>query len=159
MKGNEKLLKVLNELLADELTAINQYMVHSEMCDNWGYGKLHQSIEKKAVDEMHHAEQLIARLLFLEGKPVVSKLNPIKIGATVPEMVNNDMKAEIGAIRSYNDAIALARQVGDQATADLLVQILKDEEGHEDWAEAQRDQITQMGLENYLANQTVGAAG
>ena len=159
MKGNEKLLKVLNELLADELSAINQYMVHSEMCDNWGYGKLHKSIEKRAVDEMHHAEQLIARLLFLEGKPVVSKLNPIKIGATVPEMVNNDMKAEIGAIRSYNDAITLARQVDDEATANLLTQILKDEEDHEDWAEAQRDQITQMGLENYLANQTEGAAG
>ena len=159
MKGNEKVLKVLNELLADELTAINQYMVHSEMCDNWGYGKLHKSIEKRAVDEMHHAEQLIARLLFLEGKPVVSKLNPIKIGATVPEMVNNDMKAEIGAIRSYNDAITLARQVDDEATANLLTQILKDEEDHEDWAEAQRDQITQMGLENYLANQTEGAAG
>ena len=159
MKGNEKLLKVLNELLADELSAINQYMVHSEMCDNWGYGKLHKSIEKRAVDEMHHAEQLIARLLFLEGKPVVSKLNPIKIGATVPEMVNNDMKAEIGAIRSYNDAITLARQVDDEATADLLTQILRDEERHEDWAEAQRDQIAQMGLENYLANQTEGAAG
>ncbi len=153
MKGNEKVLRVLNQLLADELTAISQYMVHSEMCDNWGYGKLHEAIEKTAVDEMHHAETLIGRILFLEGKPVVSKLNPMKIGATVPEMVGNDQKGEQGAIHAYNAAIALAREVEDEGSAELLLKILKDEERHEDWGEAQRDQIAQMGLENYLANQ------
>jgi bacterioferritin len=158
MKGNEKLLKVLNQLLADELTAISQYMVHSEMCDNWGYEKLHKAIEKQAVDEMHHAEWLIRRILFLEGTPVVAKLNPMKIGKTVLEMVTQDQEAELGAVRAYNAAIALAREVSDQATADLLAQILKMEEGHVDWAEMQRDQIKQMGLENYLANQTAGAA-
>ena len=159
MKGNEKLLKVLNQLLADELTAISQYMVHSEMCDNWGYDKLHKAIEKQATDEMHHAEWLIRRIIFLDGTPVVSKLNPIRIGRTVPEMVTNDQRDELSAVRAYNDAIALAREVGDQASGDLLTDILKMEEGHEDWAEMQRAQIEQMGLENYLTNQTMGAAG
>jgi len=158
MKGNEKLIKVLNQLLADELTAISQYMVHSEMCDNWGYEKLHKAIEKQAVDEMHHAEWLIRRILFLEGTPVVAKLNPMKIGKTVLEMVTQDQEAELGAVRAYNAAIALAGEVSDQATADLLTDILKMEEGHVDWAEMQRDQIKQMGLENYLSNQTAGAA-
>jgi len=158
MKGNEKLLAVLNQLLADELTAISQYMVHSEMCDNWGYDKLHQAIEKQARDEMHHAEWLIRRIIFLEGTPAVARLNPIKIGQSVPDMVGNDQIAEESAVQAYNAAIDLARQVADQATADLLVQILKAEEGHADWAEMQRTQIEQMGLANYLANQTAGAA-
>ena len=154
MKGNKKLVAVLNSLLADELSAISQYMVHSEMCDNWGYGKLHVNIEKQAKEEMHHAEWLIQRILFLEGAPVVSKLNPIKIGANVSEIVNNDQEAELGAIRAYNSGIARAGEVGDQATADLLTNILKMEEGHVDWDETQRTQIEQIGLENYLANQS-----
>ena len=159
MQGNDKVLAALNQLLADELTAISQYMVHSEMCDNWGYDKLHQAIEHQARDEMHHAEWLIRRILFLEGTPVVSKLNPIRIGQTVLAIVSNDQEDELGAIRAYNSAIGLAREVADQATADLLTQILKMEEGHVDWAEIQRTQIEQMGIENYLANQTGGAAG
>ena len=158
MKGNDKLIATLNNLLADELTAISQYMVHSEMCDNWGYDKLHKAIEKQAKDEMHHAEWLIQRILFLEGIPVVSKLNPLKIGKTVVDMVTVDQEAEIGAIRAYNAAIVLAGEVGDQSTADLLTDILKMEEGHVDWAEMQRAQIEQMGLQNYLTNQTEGAA-
>ena len=153
MKGNEKLIKTLNDLLADELTAISQYMVHSEMCDNWGYGKLHKAIEKQAIDEMHHAEWLISRILFLEGMPVVSKLNEMKIGKTVLEMLTNDENAELGAIQAYNAGIALASEVGDESTGDLLTTILKMEEGHHDWATKQRTQIEQMGLENYLSNQ------
>lgn len=153
MKGNEKLIKTLNDLLADELTAISQYMVHSEMCDNWGYGKLHKAIEKQAIDEMHHAEWLISRILFLEGMPVVSKLNEMKIGKTVLEMLTNDENAELGAIQAYNTGIALASEVGDESTGDLLTTILKMEEGHHDWAKKQRTQIEQMGLENYLSNQ------
>ena len=158
MKGNKKLIDTLNRLLSDELTAISQYMVHSEMCDNWGYDKLHKAIEKQAMDEMHHAEWLIKRILFLEGTPAVSKLNPIKIGKTITEIVGNDQDAELDAVRSYNSAIALARDVSDQATADLLAQILKMEEGHVDWAEIQRTQIEQMGMETYLGKQTQGAA-
>lgn len=159
MKGNDKLIAKLNELLADELTAISQYMVHSEVCEHWGYEKLHKAIEKQAKDEMHHAEWLIQRILFLEGMPVVSKLNPMKIGKTVLEMVSADQEAEVGAIRAYNAGIALAGEVADEATADLLTEILKMEEGHADWAETQRAQIEQMGLQNYLANQTGGATG
>jgi bacterioferritin len=158
MKGNEKLLTVLNQLLADELTAINQYMVHSEMCENWGYNKLHMDIRKQAMDEMHHAEWLIERLIFFEGTPTVSKLNPIKIGKTVSEMIKNDKSDELDAVRSYNEAIKLARAVDDQGTVDLLSRILKMEEGHVDWAEIQRAQIEQMGMENYLGNQTEGTA-
>lgn len=158
MKGNERVLAALNELLADELTAISQYMVHSEMLANWGFEKLHEAKEHQAVDEMHHAEWLIARILFLEGTPIVSKLNPMRIGAGIKEMITNDQAAEVGAIRSYNDAITLGHEVKDQGSVDLLMKILADEERHEDWAEAQLDQIGQMGFENYLTNQTKGAA-
>ena len=153
MKGNEKLIGTLNELLADELTAISQYMVHSEMCDLWGYEALHKAIEGQAIDEMHHAEWLIGRILFLEGMPVVSKLRPMKIGSTVNEIIVGDEEAELEAVKAYNAGIALAGEVGDEATADLLVTILKMEEGHVDWAEKQRAQIAQMGVEVYLANQ------
>ena len=159
MKGSKKLLLVLNSLLADELTAVNQYMVHSEMCENWGYNKLHTAIRKQAMDEMHHAEWLIERIIFFEGAPTVSKLNPIKIGKTVSEMISNDDKDELEAVRAYNEAIKLAREVDDQGSVDLLTKILKMEEGHVDWAEMQRAQIEQMGLENYLVNQTDGSAG
>jgi bacterioferritin len=156
MKGNKKLLTVLNSLLADELTAINQYMVHSEMCENWGYGKLHMAIRKQAMDEMRHAEWLIERIIFFEGSPTVSKLNTIKIGKTVAEMISNDNDDELEAVQVYNDAIKLAHEVDDEGTVDLLTRILKMEEGHIDWAEIQRAQIEQMGMENYLVNQTEG---
>ncbi len=158
MKGNDRLLEDLNQLLADELTAINQYMVHSEVCDNWGYYKLHEAIEKQAFDEMHHAEWLIQRIIFLEGAPIVSRLNSMKIGQSVLEMIGNDQEAELVAVRAYNSAIRLAHEVEDQATVDLLTKILKMEEGHVDWAQKQRDQIDQMGVENYLTNQTGGPA-
>ena len=158
MKGNERLLAVLNELLADELTAISQYMVHSEMCHHWGYDTLHKAIEKQAIDEMHHAEWLIGRILFLEGRPVVSKLNAMKLADDIPGMIGNDQEAELGAVRAYNSGTRLARELDDQSTADLLTEILKMEEGHTRWAEEQRSQIAQMGLETYLSLQT-GEAG
>jgi bacterioferritin len=157
MKGNDKLITVLNELLADELTAIGQYMVHAEVCESWGYGVLHKAIEKQAIDEMHHAEWLIQRILFLEGSPIVSKLNPMKIGTTVPEIIGNDQEAEQAAVRAYNAGTRLARELDDHSTADLLTKILKMEEDHVDWAEVQRDQMAQMGLENYLSTQVGGA--
>jgi bacterioferritin len=153
MKGNPKILKVLNDRLAEELTAISMYMVHSEMCANWGYGKLHEAFEKQAIDEMKHAEQLIGRILFLEGTPTVSKLNRMSIAATVKDMVQADEDAENGAIKAYNDTIAAAVQLGDNGTRELVAKILQDEERHVDWAEMQREQIAQMGLQNYLANQ------
>jgi bacterioferritin len=154
MKGNDKLITVLNSLLADELTVINQYIVQSEMCKNWGYSKLHQATIKQAIDEMHHAEWLIERIIFLDGSPTVSKLNPIKIGKTVSEMISNDNNAELNVVRDYNDAIKLAHDVADEGSVELLTKILKMEEDHVDWAEIQRAQIEQMGLENYLAIQS-----
>ena len=156
MKGNKELLTVLNSLLADELTVINQYMVQSEMCANWGYSKLHKAIRKQAMDEMLHAEWLIERIIFFEGSPTVSKLNPIKIGKTVSEMISNNDNTELNVVREYNDAIKLAREVDDQGTIDLLTKILKMEEGHVDWAEIQRAQIEQIGIENYLVSQIDG---
>jgi bacterioferritin len=153
MKGNKELVTVLNSLLADELTVINQYMVQSEMCANWGYSKLHKAIRKQAMDEMLHAEWLIERIIFFEGSPTVSKLNPMKIGKTVLEIISSDDETELKVVSEYNDAIKIAREVDDQGTVDLLTKILKMEEGHVDWAEKQRAQIEQMGLENYLVNQ------
>jgi len=153
MKGDPKLIKVLNSLLADELTAINQYMVHSEMCDNWGYDKLHKLIEKRAVTEMKHAEKLIGRILFLEGVPIVSELKVLHIGAEVPKMFANDHAAEMGAVKSYNAGIILAGELKDYATREVLEQILKDEDGHVDEIEAVQDQIAQMGLPVFLSIQ------
>ena len=153
MKGDDKIINTLNELLADELTAVNQYIVHSEMCANWGYAKLHESIEKRAIDEMRHAEKLIARLLFLEGRPIVSELKQMHIGAEVPAQHTSDWAAEEGAIKAYNEGIRLAVEVGDNGTRELLESILADEEEHIDWIEVQLDQIEQMGLPVYLGEQ------
>lgn len=153
MRGNANVIKKLNDLLAEELTAINQYMVHSEMCDNWGYQKLHKAIEKQAIEEMRHAEWLIGRILFLEGSPTVSKLNKMAIGKSVKEMVANDYQAEVEAVKQYNAAIKLAVEAADNGTRDLLTKILKEEEAHVDWEEVQRDQMQQMGLQTYLAQQ------
>jgi bacterioferritin len=150
MQGNQKVIDALNELLAEELTAINQYMVHSEMCDNWGYERLHTTIEKTAIDEMKHAEKLIARILFLDGRPIVSKLSTINIGGDVKGMIDNDAAAELHAVEMYNVAIRLCHELRDGGTRELLEDILEDEERHLDWRETQRDQIAQMGLENYL---------
>ena len=154
MKGNEELIRKLDDLLADELTAINQYIVHSEMCANWGYDRLHESIEKRAIDEMKHAEKLIARVLFLEGKPTVSKLNAVHIGEDVPKQLHSDLAAETRAVQDYNEAIHLADKVGDAATRTLLEEILRDEDAHVDWLEEQIDQIAQMGAGVYLSTQT-----
>jgi bacterioferritin len=153
MKGNPKILELLNDRLAEELTAISMYMVHSEMCANWGLSKLHESFEKQAIDEMKHAEMLIGRILFLEGTPTVTKLNRMGIAATVEGMVAAEEDAETGAIKAYNDTIAAAVQLGDNGTRELIAKILQDEERHVDWAETQREQIALMGLQNYLANQ------
>ena len=153
MKGNEKIIALLNDFLADELTAISQYIVHSEMCANWAYDKLHKAVEKRAIDEMKHAEKLIGRILFLEGQPVVSNLNKIDIGATVEEQLKHDLDAEAGAIKAYNDGIRLCLELGDNGSRELIEDNLEDEEEHLDWLEAQLDQINQMGLQNYLLAQ------
>ena len=153
MKGNEKLLKTLNSLLSEELTAINQYMVHSEMSANWGYEKLHKHFEKQAIDEMKHAEKLIGRILFLEGVPIVSKLGQISIGADASKQLANDHALEMAAIKAYNDAIQLAGEVGDFATREILEYILQDEDAHIDRIEELRDQIGHMTLPIFLTTQ------
>jgi len=153
MKGNPKLVETLNALLADELTAISQYMVHSGMSENWGYSKLHDHFEKRAIDEMKHAERLIGRVLFLEGTPTVSRLLDMHIGAEVPKQLENDHMAEEGAIKAYNAAIVVAGDVADFATRDVLEDILKDEDRHIDKIEELQDQIRQMTLGVFLSTQ------
>ena len=154
MKGNERLIGTLNGLLADELTAINQYMVHSEMCANWGYERLHKAIEARAIVEMRHAEKLIGRIIFLEGSPTVSTLRTMAIGGDVLGQHTNDLAAELRAVQAYNAGIWLAGEVDDHGTRELLDAILQNEEEHVDWLETQLDQIKQIGLQNYLAEQT-----
>jgi len=154
VKGHPEIIGTLNQLLVEELTAINQYMVHSEMCDNWAYARLHKEIEKIAIDEMQHAEKLIGRIIFLEGLPTVSKLNALKIGADVKAIIENDLGGENDAIASYNQAIQKANALLDAGTRELLEDILEDEERHLDYHESHRDQIQQMGLAVFLVNQT-----
>lgn len=153
MKGNEKLIKSLNARLVEELTAINQYFVHAELCEDWGYETLQATIKQRSIAEMKHAEKLIERILFLEGQPVVSKLDKISIGKSVDQMHQFDLSAEDSAIKGYNESIRLAAEVGDNGTKTILEEILKDEEEHIDWLETQQDQIEQMGIQLYLAEQ------
>lgn len=151
MKGNEKVLATLNALLREEMTAISQYMVHAEMYEDWGYTKLGEAEEHSAIEEMKHAEKLIARILFLEGRPIVSELNPIRIGKTVDEMLKNDLVLETDAVKMYNEAIKLVIAEKDNGTKELLDAILADEEGHVDFFEEQLGQIEQMTLPFYLS--------
>jgi len=153
MKGNKRLVETLNSLLADELTAISQYMVHSEMCANWGYEKLHKHFEKRAIDEMKHAEKLIGRVLFLEGTPIVSNLRKMHIGSDIPKQLDSDHALEEDAIKAYNTAIVLAGEVKDFATRSLLEGILNQEDQHIDEIEELRDQIGHMTLQIFLSTQ------
>ena len=153
MKGHEKIIEALNARLAEELTSINQYFVHAELCENWGYERLHGLIRKRSIDEMKHAEKLIARILFLNGKPIVSNLNNIHIGPEVSKIHENDRSAEEVAIRGYNESIRLAVELGDNGSRELLESILREEESHIDFLEAQLEQIKQMGVQNYLVEQ------
>jgi bacterioferritin len=153
MKGNPQLLETLNSLLADELTAVNQYMVHAEMAENWGYEKLGKGFEKRAVDEMKHAEKLIARILFLDGTPNVSTYRKMMIGADIPKMLTGDHSLETSAVGNYNAAIKLAGDVADYATREILEKILNDEDRHIDEIEELQDQINQMTLQIFLTTQ------
>lgn len=150
MKGDAGVLKVLGEVLTAELTSINQYFVHAEMCENWRYEGLAGKIRKEAIDEMKHAEKLIERILYLEGIPNVQRYFPIHIGKNVKEMLTNDLQVEYDAVKRLNAGINLCVEKNDQGSRDLLAAILKDEEEHVDWLEAQIEQVKQMGLENYL---------
>ena len=153
MKGNTKLIKLLNERLSEELGAINQYMVHTEMLENWGYGRLAKKVQARAVTEMKHAEKLIARILFLEGTPIVNNLAAIKIGSDVAKQLANDLASEHDAVKNYNDTIKVAAEVGDNATKEILDHILDDEDAHVDELEELHDQIAQMGIQIFLSRQ------
>jgi bacterioferritin len=153
MKGDAEVLESLNEALSEELTAISQYFLHSEMCENWGYGKLSAFIKKESIDEMKHAEVLIERILFLEGIPNMSKPQKLNVGKNIPEMLKNDLSLEVGAVAMYNRLIEIANKRKDFGTAELLKKILKDEESHVDGLEEQEDRIRDMGLQVYLSVQ------
>jgi bacterioferritin len=153
MKGDKEVIECLNEALSEELTAISQYFLHSEMCENWGYKKLSAFIKKQSIDEMKHAEVLLERILFLEGSPTMSKLQKFTIGKNVPEMIKNDLKLETDAVASYNRMIEVANKKYDYGTSELLKKILKDEESHVDSLEDQEDMLRDMGLQVYLSVQ------
>jgi bacterioferritin len=155
MRGNEKVIAHLNEALREELTAINQYFIHAEMCHNWGYHRLGSYIKKQAIDEMKHAEVLIERLLFLDATPAMEYL-PLNVGQNVKGQLEADLKLEVNAVKMYNDAVKASRDAGDDASADLFRTLLKDEEAHVDWLEAQLHQIKEIGYERYLSNQMEG---
>ena len=154
MKGKSVVIETLNSLLSDELIAIDQYMVHAEMFANWGYGKLAEVTEKRAITEMKHAEKHISRIIFLEGKPMMNHPLHLNIGAEVKMMLENDLAAEVGAVEKYNACIKAVTEAGDFGTEEILRRILTDEEEHLDWLENQLDQIKQMGLGIYLTEQT-----
>jgi bacterioferritin len=153
MKGNAKVVAVLNEALQEELLAINQYFLHAEMCENWKYETLSKFIKKQSIDEMKHAEKLIERILFLDATPSVTGPAQLKVGKNVKEQLANDLELEVGAVKLYNDAIKLSREQGDNATAEFLTGILGDEEEHVDWLESQLHLISEIGYERYLAKQ------
>jgi bacterioferritin len=154
MKGNPKAIEQLNRALREELTAINQYFVHAEMCENWGYEKIAKYIKKQSIDEMKHAEKIMERILFLDGTPSMEPL-ALSIGSNVKAMIHADLKLEIEAVAMYNEAVRLASDERDNGSRDLFVALLKDEEKHVDWLEAQAHQIEELGYERYLTTQTV----
>lgn len=153
MKGNPKVIEQLNHALREELTAINQYFVHAEMYENWGYERLSKHIKKQSIDEMKHAEALIERILFLDAAPTMEPL-ALAIGKDVKAMVESDLRAELGAIALYNEAARIAVIEKDNGTRDLFIRLLKEEEGHADWLEVQLHQIAEIGYERYLITQT-----
>ncbi len=158
MRGNDTVIALLNEALREELSAINQYFLHAEMCHNWGYHQLGAFIRKQAIDEMKHAEKVIERLLFLDAVPKMDYL-PLNVGESVRAQLEADLKLEIKAVTMYNKAVTASRQVGDDASADLFKLLLQDEERHVDWLEAQMHQIKEMGYEMYLTTQVGGSEG
>jgi bacterioferritin len=153
MKGKPKVIEQLNNALREELTAINQYFVHAEMCENWGYDRLSKYIKKQSIDEMKHAESLIERIFFLDGAPSMEPL-ALTVGQNVKGMIESDLKLELGAVVLYNEAVRIATDEKDNGSRDLFVKLLKDEEEHVDWLEAQLHQIAELGYERYLATQT-----
>jgi bacterioferritin len=154
MKGSDKVIDQLNEILTAELTAINQYFIHAKMCRNWGYKRLYKALYDESIDEMKHADDLIERILFLEGVPNVQRYNKITVGESVKEQFELDLQMEYGAVQRFRNAIKVARDdERDEVTAEMLEHMLVSEEHHVDWIETQLELIEQVGLQNYLAEQ------
>jgi bacterioferritin len=153
MQGKPEVIAALNEALKEELSAINQYFLHAEMCENWHYGKLGDFIRKQSIDEMKHAESIIERILFLDGTPNMTETMRLNIGQSVKEQLTNDLKLEVNAVGMYNRFVETARNAGDNASRELFERLLKDEEAHVDWLEAQLHQIKEIGYERYLSQQ------
>jgi bacterioferritin len=158
MRGNAQVIAQLNQALKEELTAINQYFLHAEMCHNWGYHRLGDYIKKQSIDEMKHAEELIERILFLDATPSMDLMD-LNVGTSVKEQLEADLQLEVNAVAMYNKAIQISRDAGDDTSRDLFSKLLRDEEAHVDWLEAQMHQIKEIGYERYLSNQTEGAKG
>ncbi len=153
MKGDAKVIEFLNQVLKAELTAINQYFLHAEMCENWGYERLAKLIKKESIEEMTHAEKLMERILYLDGTPNMTDYFKINVGATVETQLKNDLQLEYDAVRRLNQGIKLCVAAGDNGSRDLAQKILDDEEHHIDWLEGQLHAIGEMGVANYLAQQ------
>jgi bacterioferritin len=153
MKGSQKVIDLLNDVLTNELTAISQYFLHARICENWGYERLWHKVRAESIDEMKHADEIIERILYLEGLPNLQKLGTIAVGQTVDEQLKLDLALEQAAIPVLNKGIELCRAEGDNGTADLLEDVLEDEEEHANWLEAQLSLVAQVGLQNYLAEQ------
>jgi bacterioferritin len=153
VEGDPEIIEALNDVLTAELTAINQYFIHAKMCDNWGFDHLAEKIRSQSIDEMKDAESVIERILYLEGVPNLQRLNPVRVGETVPEQFTVDLALEREAIDRYNAGIALAVAKGDNGTRELFEEELTGEEEHADWLESQLNLIEQVGAENYLATQ------
>lgn len=153
MKGNAKLIEALNDVLTAELTAVNQYFIHAKMCQNWGYRRLAEVNRKESISEMKHADDLIERILYLEGVPNMQRLGKVRVGETVAEQLKLDHGLEVEGIGRLNKAVALAVDVSDNGSRELLEDILVSEEEHVDWLEAQLELLKQVGQQNYLAQQ------
>ena len=157
MKGNPKVLEILNDLLTNELTSVNQYFVHARMCANWGYERLAKKVRDESIDEMKHADELISRILYLDGVPNLQRLGKVNVGQTVDEQLRLDLDLERGAIQFLQTGIETVRNLGDYGTFELMNDILVSEEEHADWLESQLSLIDQVGLQNYLAQQIRGS--
>ena len=153
MRGSARVIELLNEVLTAELTAVNQYFIHAKMCENWGFKRLADKIREESIDEMKDADELIERILYLEGVPNLQRLGPVMVGETVPEQFDLDLAVEVAAVERYNRGIALAVEHGDNGTRELFERRLLGEESHADWLESQIELIRQVGVENYLATQ------
>ncbi|MBI4376277.1 MAG: bacterioferritin [Elusimicrobia bacterium] len=156
MKGDAKVIEALNKALTIELTAINQYFVQAKMCANWGYKKLAKKHHEESMGEMKHAEKIVDRIIFLEGTPAISRYDVIRVGTDVRSQLENDLKLELGGVKTYNEAVALCIQVKDGGSRDILEGILRESEEHVDWLESQLHLIKELGLENYLTEQMGG---